>query len=286
MLGQRNVVQTTPGTDGNLGYNFIAKDDDVWVYTGVTSATADNSIVGFVLISQRTAESHFYSVSGATGLGDAVGRGPGAEPALPRHVPLLINVSGQPTYFMALKDDAGLVKQFAMLDINATRTWPWATRWPVPESLPGAAGPRTASAAPIRNVGTGSPEAQGTISHIPAQAVVEGSNSHFYVTLEGDKGIYDFAFAPASSRSSGTGRRRHRVQVRGSRADEPRRDHRQHGDEHRREGGRGNHEAGRGIRPTPNGVRKRSNIRFGREYNKLSKLFSSFRCPRQLAPQV
>ena len=47
VLGQRNVVQTTPGTDGNLGYNYIAKDDDVWVYTGVTSATADNSIVGF-----------------------------------------------------------------------------------------------------------------------------------------------------------------------------------------------------------------------------------------------
>ena len=63
VLGQRNVVQTTPGTDGNLGYNYIAKDDDVWVYTGVTSATADNSIVGFVLINQRTAESHFYSVS-------------------------------------------------------------------------------------------------------------------------------------------------------------------------------------------------------------------------------
>ena len=41
-----------------LGYNYIAKDDDVWVYTGVTSATADNSIVGFVLVNQRTAESH------------------------------------------------------------------------------------------------------------------------------------------------------------------------------------------------------------------------------------
>ena len=65
VLGQRNVVQTTPGTDGNLGYNYIAKDDDVWVYTGVTSATADNSIIGFVLVNQRTQESHFYSVSGA-----------------------------------------------------------------------------------------------------------------------------------------------------------------------------------------------------------------------------
>lgn len=32
-------MRTTPGTDGTLGYNYIAKDDDVWVYTGVTSAT-------------------------------------------------------------------------------------------------------------------------------------------------------------------------------------------------------------------------------------------------------
>ena len=65
-LGQSGVVQTTPGSNGQLGYNYIAKDDDVWVYTGVTSATADNSIVGFVLVNQRTAESHYYSVSGAT----------------------------------------------------------------------------------------------------------------------------------------------------------------------------------------------------------------------------
>ena len=58
-LGQSGVVQTTPGSDGLLGYNYIAKDDDVWVYTGVTSATSDSSIVGFVLVNQRTAESHY-----------------------------------------------------------------------------------------------------------------------------------------------------------------------------------------------------------------------------------
>lgn len=53
-LGQNGVVQTTPGTDGSAGYNYIAKDDDVWLYTGVTSATGDESIVGFVLVNQRT----------------------------------------------------------------------------------------------------------------------------------------------------------------------------------------------------------------------------------------
>ena len=191
VLGQRNVVQTTPGTDGNLGYNYIAKDDDVWVYTGVTSATADNSIVGFVLINQRTAESHFYSVSGATE-DSAMQSAEGQVQNLRYRAtfPLLINVSGQPTYFMALKDDAGLVKQFAMLDIqryqNVAVGNTVAECQKASQALLATNGVLADS-----NVDTGSLEAQGTISHI-AQAVVEG-NSHFYVTLEGDKGIYDFA---------------------------------------------------------------------------------------------
>ena len=191
VFGQKNVVQTTPGTDGNLGYNYIAKDDDVWVYTGVTSATADNSIVGFVLINQRTAESHFYSVSGATE-DSAMQSAEGQVQNLRYQAtfPLLINVSGQPTYFMALKDDAGLVKQFAMLDIqryqNVAVGNTVAECQKAYQALLATNGVLADS-----NVGTGSLEAQGTISHI-AQAVVEG-NSHFYVTLEGDKGIYDFA---------------------------------------------------------------------------------------------
>ena len=191
VFGQKNVVQTTPGTDGNLGYNYIAKDDDVWVYTGVTSATADNSIVGFVLINQRTAESHFYSVSGATE-DSAMQSAEGQVQNLRYRAtfPLLINVSGQPTYFMALKDDAGLVKQFAMLDIqryqNVAVGNTVAECQKAYQALLATNGVLADS-----NVDTGSLEAQGTISHI-AQAVVEG-NSHFYVTLEGDKGIYDFA---------------------------------------------------------------------------------------------
>ena len=118
VLGQRNVVQTTPGTDGNLGYNYIAKDDDVWVYTGVTSATADNSIVGFVLINQRTAESHFYSVSGATE-DSAMQSAEGQVQNLRYQAtfPLLINVSGSDVLHGA-QGRRGLVKQFAMLDIQ------------------------------------------------------------------------------------------------------------------------------------------------------------------------
>ena len=102
-LGQEGVVRTTPGTDGTLGYNYIAKDDDVWVYTGVTSATADNSIIGFVLVNQRTAEAHFYSCAGATE-SSAMQSAEGQVQNLRYEAtfPILINVNNTPTYFMAL----------------------------------------------------------------------------------------------------------------------------------------------------------------------------------------
>ncbi|MEG1435619.1 MAG: Tat pathway signal sequence [Gordonibacter sp.] len=190
VFGQKNVVQTTPGTDGNLGYNYIAKDDDVWVYTGVTSATADNSIVGFVLVNQRTAESHFYSVPGATEA-SAMQSAEGQVQNLRYHAtfPLLINVSNQPTYFMALKDDAGLVKQFAMLDIQRYQNV--AVGNTVAECQKSyQALLATNGVLADAGVDTGALEKQGVIAHI-AQAVVEG-NSHFYVKLADGSAIYDF----------------------------------------------------------------------------------------------
>ena len=163
----------------------------MWVYTGVTSATADNSIVGFVLINQRTAESHFYSVSGATE-DSAMQSAEGQVQNLRYQAtfPLLINVSGQPTYFMALKDNAGLVKQFAMLDIhryqNVAVGNTVAECQKAYQALLATNGVLAES-----GVDTGAVEKQGTISTI-AQAVMEG-NSHFYVTLDEGEGIYDFA---------------------------------------------------------------------------------------------
>ena len=104
--------------------------------------------------------------------------------------PLLINVSGQPTYFMALKDDAGLVKQFAMLDIqryqNVAVGNTVAECQKAYQALLATNGVLAES-----GVDTGAVEKQGTIAHI-AQAVVEG-NSHFYVTLDDGSAIYDFA---------------------------------------------------------------------------------------------
>ena len=189
-LGQKNVVQTTPGTDGNVGYNYIAKDDDVWVYTGVTSATADNSIVGFVLVNQRTAESHFYSVAGATeesAMQSAEGQVQNLR--YTATFPLLINVANQPTYFMALKDSAGLVKKFAMIDIqryqNVAVGDTVAECQKSYEALLATNGVDTGD-----STQTDVKQAKGIIATM-AQAVIEG-DSHYYVTLQGDSSIYDF----------------------------------------------------------------------------------------------
>ncbi len=190
-LGQEGVVMTTPGTDGSAGYNYIAKDDDVWVYTGVTSATADNSIIGFVLVNQRTQESHFYSVAGATEA-SAMESAEGQVQNL-RYTatfPLLINVANQPTYFMALKDGAGLVKKFAMVDIQRYQNV--AVGDTVAET-------QTAYEALLATNGvlsnetdlTDVEEITGTIEKM-AQAVIDG-NSHFFLTIAGQDGLFDFA---------------------------------------------------------------------------------------------
>ena len=189
-LGQQGVVQTTPGNDKTLGYNYIAKDDDVWVYTGVTSATADNSIIGFVLINQRTHESHFYSIAGATE--ESAMRSAEGQVQNLRYkatFPLLLNINDQPTYFMALKDEAGLVKQYAMIDIqryqNVAVGDTVSTTQKSYLQLLAAHGEIKAGDSEINSSAT------GKIRSIN-QAVIEG-NTHFYITLEGEKGIFDFA---------------------------------------------------------------------------------------------
>ena len=192
-LGQTGVVQTTPGSDGLLGYNYIAKDDDVWVYTGVTSATSDSSIVGFVLVNQRTAESHYYAVAGATEA-SAMDSAEGQVQNL-RYIstfPLLINVANQPTYFMALKDAAGLVKKFAMIAIqryqNVAVGDTVAECQKSYQTLLATNGALTAQdVAQSDTYG----DASGKIRTM-VQAVIDG-NTHIYVTLEDDDAIYDFA---------------------------------------------------------------------------------------------
>ena len=113
LFGQKNVTETTDG------YNYIAQDDDVWVYTGVTSVTGDESNVGFLLVNQRTKESRYYAIPGAEEY-SAMNSAAGAVQDLKYAAtfPLLLNISGEPTYFMALKDSSQLVKMYAMVNVR------------------------------------------------------------------------------------------------------------------------------------------------------------------------
>lgn len=112
-LGQKAVTQSTDG------YNYIALNDDVYMYTGVTSAGNDESNVGFILVNQRTKESKYYNITGAEEF-SAMSSAEGAVQHLnyTSTFPILLNISDQPTYFMALKDSASLVKMYAMVNVS------------------------------------------------------------------------------------------------------------------------------------------------------------------------
>ena len=113
LFGQREVTVTTEG------YNYIAIDDDVYMYTGITSVVSDESNIGFILSNQRTKETRFYSVAGAEEY-SAMDSAEGQVQHLHYQAtfPLLLNISQQPTYFMALKDEAELVKMYAMVNVS------------------------------------------------------------------------------------------------------------------------------------------------------------------------
>jgi hypothetical protein len=113
VLSQKDCLQSTNG------YNYIALDDDVWVYTGVTSVNGDQSNVGFVLMNQRTMETRFYRVEGAIE-DSAMSSAEGQVQNLGYQAtfPLLLNIENEPTYFLALKDDSGLVKKYAMVNVQ------------------------------------------------------------------------------------------------------------------------------------------------------------------------
>ena len=103
----------------STGSGNIALDDDVWVYTGVTSSESDTSNFGFILCNQRTKETRYYKNGGATELSaqqsasDAV-QNYGYQPIFP----ILLDIEGQPTYFMSLYGDSLTVKGYALVNLD------------------------------------------------------------------------------------------------------------------------------------------------------------------------
>lgn len=112
VFGQKDCRETTDG------YNYVAMNDDVFMYTGITSVAADQSNIGFILTNQRTKETKFYEIAGAEEF-SAMRSAEGQVQNLRYEstFPLLLNIGNQPTYFVALKDNAGLVKMYAMVNV-------------------------------------------------------------------------------------------------------------------------------------------------------------------------
>ena len=112
IFGQRNVVATTDG------YNYMAYNDDIYLYTGITSLATDESNIGFILTNMRTKETKYYAVPGAEEYSAmASSEGQVQQMGYVSTFPLLINLNGRPTYLMSLKDNAGLVKMYSFVDV-------------------------------------------------------------------------------------------------------------------------------------------------------------------------
>ena len=189
LFGQSGCTTTTDG------YNYIAQGDDVWVYTGVTSVTGDQGNIGFILVNQRTKEANYYPCAGAeenSAMSSAAG-------ALQQYkytatFPLLLNIGGQPTYFMAMKDASSLVKMYAMVNVQQYQIVATGTSV-------------TACAASYEQLLKENNIIDGSVSTVPdamktvkgvvddIRSAVIGGNTLYYIRLEGGELYYSISAA-------------------------------------------------------------------------------------------
>lgn len=185
IFGQQGVTVTTSG------YNYIAMDDDVYMYTGVTSVSSDESNVGFLLSNQRTKQTTYYSVGGAIeeSARDSA-EGVVQDLGYKSTFPLLLNIGGEPTYFMSLKDQSQLVKQYAMVNVSQYQIV--ATGVTVAEceanylALLSAQGITVEPDKPVNTT-------EGTIADI--RTAVMNGNSRYFIRLSGSEMYYSFLAA-------------------------------------------------------------------------------------------
>lgn len=111
MLSQTGVKNTTDS------YNYITIGSDIYLYTGITSATADSSNLGFILVNMRTRQVTNYQLASATETAaQESAEGEVQEKKYEATAPTLVKLSGKAYYLVSLKDDAGLVKSYALVD--------------------------------------------------------------------------------------------------------------------------------------------------------------------------
>lgn len=113
LFAQKGVTEPT------AGYNYLPIGDDLYLYTGITSVVADESNIGFVLVNMRTKEATMYPLSAAEEF-SAMRSAEGSvqETSYTATFPLLINIKGKPMYILTLKDNSGLIKEYALVDVQ------------------------------------------------------------------------------------------------------------------------------------------------------------------------
>ena len=181
LLGQKDCLQSTNG------YNYIALEDDVWVYTGITSVSGDQSNVGFVLMNQRTMETRSYKVEGAIE-DSAMSSAEGQVQNLGYRAtfPLLLNIADEPTYFMALKDGAGLVKKYAMVNVQK---YQWVAIGDTVQECEKNYTELLDTNGIVSALAENGKSITGIIKSI--SPIVLDGNTHYYVCLENQEDIFD-----------------------------------------------------------------------------------------------
>ena len=118
--GCRKVTEYANDDDETVSdFGYVSKDGDIWIYTGVTSLNTDSSNIGFILSNERTEETIFIDCAGADEFSAmAAAEGEVQEKRYRASFPSLILADGRPTYIMVLKDNSGLVKMYAAVNVE------------------------------------------------------------------------------------------------------------------------------------------------------------------------
>ena len=171
----------------STGVNYVYSNGNMYLQTGMTSVGGDESIVGVMMVDMRTKDAFFYRIGGATEYAAAQSAiGKDQEKRYTASDPVMINMDGIPTYFVMLKDDEGLVKRYAYVNVSDYR-------------LVATADNKTEALIEYKkliNINTGDESETYTVSDI--KQVISNGNTYYYIkfnaTSETPSGFDNYVF--------------------------------------------------------------------------------------------
>ena len=120
-VGCREVTRASGGSEDSYeaDYGYIAKNNDIYIYTGITSVNGDASNIGFIMANERTGRTIFIDAPGANEFSAMnASEGEVQEKGYKASFPSLITVDDVPTYIMVLRDKTNLVKLYACVNVE------------------------------------------------------------------------------------------------------------------------------------------------------------------------